>query len=110
MNNPINRRALFKSTLALTGGLTISSSLVNQLLAAPVSKAEENFSPLVNGKIIRLGSNENPYGPSALARKALQDDMNEFNRYAFEPVQEFKKCWPKRRCIARSYYGSKRLV
>lgn len=91
MNNPINRRAWFKSTLALTGGLTISSSLVNQLLAAPVSKAEENFSPLVNGKIIRLGSNENPYGPSALARKALQDDMNEFNRYAFEPVQEFKK-------------------
>lgn len=91
MNNSINRRTWFKSTLALAGGLTISSSLVNQLLAAPVSKAEENFTPLVNGKIIRLGSNENPYGPSALARKALQDGMNEFNRYAFEPVLEFKK-------------------
>ncbi|MBX2914417.1 MAG: aminotransferase class I/II-fold pyridoxal phosphate-dependent enzyme [Cyclobacteriaceae bacterium] len=91
MNNPINRRAWLKSTLALTGGLTISSALTNQLLAAPVSHAEGSFAPMLNGKITRLGSNENPYGPSALARKALQDGMNEFNRYAFEPVQEFKK-------------------
>jgi histidinol-phosphate aminotransferase len=91
MNNPINRRAWFKSALTLTGGLTVSSTLVNELLAAPVSVAEQNFKPLVNGKVIRLGSNENPYGPSPLARKALQESINEFNRYAFEPVQEFKK-------------------
>lgn len=91
MNKSINRRAWFKSTLALSGGLTISSSLVNQLLAAPVSVAEENFTTVVDEKIIRLGSNENPYGPSALARKAIQQSMNEFNRYAYGAVAEFKK-------------------
>lgn len=91
MNNNLNRRAWLKSTLALTGGLTISSSLANQLLAAPVSHAEGSFTPMLNGNIVRLGSNENPYGPSPLARKALAEAMNEFNRYAFEPVQAFKK-------------------
>ncbi|MBX2897623.1 MAG: histidinol-phosphate aminotransferase family protein [Cyclobacteriaceae bacterium] len=91
MNNNLNRRAWLKSTLALTGGLTISSSWANHLLAAPVSNAEGSFSPLLNGNIVRLGSNENPYGPSPMARKALAEAMNEFNRYAFEPVQAFKK-------------------
>ncbi|MCE7863837.1 MAG: aminotransferase class I/II-fold pyridoxal phosphate-dependent enzyme [Bacteroidetes bacterium CHB5] len=91
MNNTINRRAWFKSALAITGGLTLSSTLTNQLLAAPVSNAEENFIPLLNEKIVRLGSNENPYGPSPLARKALAEATAEFNRYTFELVQEFKK-------------------
>ncbi|MBN8576888.1 MAG: histidinol-phosphate aminotransferase family protein [Cytophagales bacterium] len=91
MNNSINRRTWFKSSLALTGGLAISASWVNQLLASPVSTAEGEFIPSANGHIVRLGSNENPYGPSALARKALQQGMGEFNRYAFEPVSEFKK-------------------
>jgi len=91
MNNTINRRAWFKSALAITGGLTLSSTLTNQLLAAPVSHAEENFIPLLNEKIVRLGSNENPYGPSPLARKALAEATAEFNRYTFELVQEFKK-------------------
>ncbi|HRE67492.1 MAG TPA: histidinol-phosphate transaminase [Cyclobacteriaceae bacterium] len=90
MNKSINRRAWFKSTLVLTGGLAVSSSLVNQLLAAPVSEAERLFVP-DNDKLVRLGSNENPYGPSALARKAIQESMNNFNRYAFEHVREFKK-------------------
>jgi histidinol-phosphate aminotransferase len=90
MNKSINRRTWFKSTLALTGGLTVSPFLVNQLLAAPVSEAERLFVP-ANDKLVRLGSNENPYGPSALARKAIQESMNNFNRYAFEHVQEFKK-------------------
>lgn len=91
MSKSINRREWFRSTLALTGGLAVSTSLVNELLAAPVSEAERLFTPGPNGKLIRLGSNENPYGPSALARKAIQESMGEFNRYAFEPVAEFKK-------------------
>ncbi|GIL22666.1 MAG: histidinol-phosphate aminotransferase [Bacteroidota bacterium] len=91
MNNTINRRAWFKSALAITGGLTLSSTFTNQLLAAPVSHAEGNFIPLLNEKLVRLGSNENPYGPSPLARKALAEATAEFNRYTFELVQEFKK-------------------
>lgn len=89
MKNSINRRQWFKSTLALTGA-AVSVSWADQLLAAPVSEAERLFVP-ANGKLVRLGSNENPYGPSALARKAVQESMNEFNRYAFEAVNDFKK-------------------
>lgn len=89
MKTSINRREWFKSTLALTGA-AVSVSWADQLLAAPVSEAEHLFVP-ANGKLVRLGSNENPYGPSALARKAIQESMNEFNRYAFEAVGDFKK-------------------
>ncbi|NJN41074.1 MAG: histidinol-phosphate aminotransferase family protein [Flammeovirgaceae bacterium] len=91
MNN-LSRRNWLKSAIALGVGIPIGLSLSDQLLAGPVSNAERDFTPMLNnGKLIRLGSNENPYGPSAKARKAVQEAMNEFNRYAFEPVSEFKK-------------------
>jgi histidinol-phosphate aminotransferase len=34
--------------------------------------------------LIRLRSNENPYGPSPLARKAIADNVNMSNRYSWE--------------------------
>lgn len=92
MENQLSRRDWLKSSLGLTAGLVASSSLASQLLAAPVSKAEKNHRSFANGeKLVRLGSNENPYGPSARARKALIEAMGEFNRYAFEHVNAFKK-------------------
>ncbi len=91
MTNNLSRRNWLKSTLGLSAGMLVASSWADQLLAGPVSKAEalHRFAP--GGKLIRLGSNENPYGPSELARKAIADTMSEFNRYAFESVQDFKK-------------------
>lgn len=87
----LSRRDWLKSSFGLTAGAIATSSLASQLLAAPVSEAERFHVPAVNGKLVRLGSNENPYGPSAMARKAIADAMSEFNRYAFEPVGELKK-------------------
>ena len=37
--------------------------------------------PLPVEEMIRLGSNENPHGPSPLARKAMMDAVNTSNRY-----------------------------
>lgn len=65
-------------------------SLVQELMAAPMSRAEMEFS-LLNGKLIRLGSNENPYGPSAKAREAIQKSAGEGNRYGFEQSDEIRQ-------------------
>lgn len=40
---------------------------------------------------IRLSSNENPYGPSDRARKAIQRVISEANRYTFQAAVELKK-------------------
>ncbi|MCU0358962.1 MAG: histidinol-phosphate aminotransferase family protein [Cyclobacteriaceae bacterium] len=87
-----SRRQWLKAALAAGAGLPLSLSLAEQLMAAPVSRAERlhGIEPLVNGKLIRLGSNENPYGPSEKARKAIIESMSEGNRYAHGVVQELR--------------------
>lgn len=87
-----SRRNWLKSAAGLTAGMVITSAWADQLLAAPVSRAEEYLNPLLaEGKLVRLGSNENPYGPSAKARKALAAAMDEFNRYSGDTVGELRK-------------------
>jgi len=92
MNTLQSRRNWLKSSLGLTAGLMITPALADQLLAAPVSRAEESLMWLSppNGKLVRLGSNENPYGPSARARAAIQEAMSEFNRYPFGQVNQLR--------------------
>lgn len=60
-------------------------------MAAPVSQAEKLHGVFRPGKLVRLGSNENPYGPSAKAREAIKASIAEHNRYSFGEAQEFKK-------------------
>lgn len=92
MNKSINRRDWFKSTLALTAGFAITPALVNSLMAGPVSRAEREFykSARLNGGKVRLNSNENPYGPSEKAKKAVLDILTEGNRYAFAEMTELR--------------------
>lgn len=87
----LSRRNWLKSAVALGAGIPIGLTLSEQLLAGPVSRAELEHPFIASEKLIRLGSNENPYGPSAKARKAVQEAMGEFNRYAFEPVGALRK-------------------
>ncbi len=93
MKTHFSRRDWFKSALTLTGGLAFSSSIVNELMAAPMSKAEEAFfkSKVSSIQKVRLNSNENPYGPSAKAKKAVMESLTEGNRYAFNELEELKK-------------------
>jgi histidinol-phosphate aminotransferase len=87
-----NRRDWLKSTLSLAAGVPIGISLSQQLMAAPVSEVERQrlAKPLLSPIKIKLNSNENPYGPSDKARKALQEIIAQGNRYAFDVQEEMK--------------------
>jgi len=89
----ISRRDWFKSSLALTAGLTVTPAFVQNLMAAPVSEAERAFfkQSKTAGAKVRLNSNENPYGPSEKAKKAVMQILSEGNRYAFSELEDLKK-------------------
>lgn len=93
MKTQLNRRDWFKSTLALTAGFTVTSAFTEKLMAAPMSEAERAFFGLGNksNQKVRLNSNENPYGPSEKARKAVIEVLSQANRYAFNELEELKK-------------------
>jgi histidinol-phosphate aminotransferase len=89
-----SRRDWLRTTLAMAAGLPVATGLASQLMAAPVSHAERNFfglNPLLPPMKIRLGSNENPYGPSDKAKQAIQQMVSEANRYPFQAVTEFRE-------------------
>ncbi|MEI9909810.1 MAG: hypothetical protein WDO71_09140 [Bacteroidota bacterium] len=41
--------------------------------------------------IIKLSSNENPHGPSPMARKAMMDAVNGSNRYPWEVTTKLRE-------------------
>ena len=93
MKTQLNRRDWFKSTFALTAGIALTSSLTKELMAAPLSEAERSFFGLKtnDAQKVRLNSNENPYGPSDKAKKAVIESLSRGNRYAFNELEELKK-------------------
>lgn len=89
----ISRRDWFKSSFAITAGLTVTPALVQSLMAAPVSEAERQFfaTAKLNGQKVRLNSNENPYGPSEKSKEAVKQSLSQGNRYAFNELEELRK-------------------
>ncbi len=95
MSNSLNRRNWIKSSAMMAGGLAFLSTAANKLAAAPVirklnsSSGDEFLSeaqiaaqtPV--GLKARLNANENPFGPSPAAKKAIQDTIDESFRYPF---------------------------
>ncbi|ANE50299.1 pyridoxal phosphate-dependent aminotransferase [Flavisolibacter tropicus] len=75
MSSTIHRRSLLK----LTSLLAIGSAL---------TKADVYASDFTNQRFaegpIRLTSNENPYGPSPMARRAMADAITQSNRYPWD--------------------------
>jgi len=103
MKNSLSRRNWFKSTVALSTGLAFSSSLLDKLMAAPMSAAEVDFySKAYNGKA-RLNSNENPYGPSEKAKQAIMQILTEANRYPFAAIEDFKEVLAKKEGVPKEY-------
>jgi len=88
----LSRRDWIRSTLALTTGMTLTSGMAASLMAAPVSKAEEEFfkTPKPTLKKIRLDSNENPYGPSQKVKDAIIKILPEINRYPITEMDDLK--------------------
>ncbi|MCK6617203.1 MAG: histidinol-phosphate aminotransferase family protein [Cyclobacteriaceae bacterium] len=99
----VSRRSWLKSAVALGAGIPLSISLTEELMAAPVSHAEKLHGVFRPGKLIRLGSNENPYGPSAKAREAITASITEHNRYSFAESQEFKKVLAEKEGVSPDY-------
>jgi histidinol-phosphate aminotransferase len=101
----ISRRDWFKSSLALTAGFSVTPSLVQSLMAAPVSNAEKIFfeASKLNGAKVRLNSNENPYGPSEKAKKAVMQSLSEGNRYAFNELEAMRKMLADKEGVDPSY-------
>jgi histidinol-phosphate aminotransferase len=86
MANSINRRNWIKSSAMMAGGLAFFSGTISKLAAMPVVK---KFSPSAAGLSdqaalsaappvlkARLLANENPFGPSPAAKKAIQDAID----------------------------------
>ncbi len=92
MKPTLSRRDWFKSSFALGAGLALTPAMLESLMAAPVSNAERihGIEPPLQNKLVKLGSNENPYGPSPKARQAILDVMNQGNRYPFAEINEMK--------------------
>ena len=94
MGNIISRRTLLKRSALLAGGLPFAGSLLNQLQAAP-SVNGHAFTPFasegwsereialnaVEPLKARLFANENPFGPSDVAKKAITDTLPVACRY-----------------------------
>ncbi len=79
MTDSANRRYWFKQTALALAGLSISPALL-----ATAGKAN-------NGTGIWLDSNENAYGPSPLARKAILETYLQSNRYPDKNIESLKQ-------------------
>lgn len=77
-----NRRNWLKQTSLGIVGLGI---IPFESFAVPT---KEDLIEEKNVSLIRLRSNENPYGPSVLARNAMSDSINVSNRYDWELTDE----------------------
>ena len=86
MGNLTRRQILLGGSAIVGAGLTpvipattgsSASSLISTALGANLPKPDQP---------IRLSSNENPYGPSRVALKAIAKNMHLTNRYADEPA------------------------
>ncbi len=105
MRNQLNRRDWLKSTFALTAGFTMTSSLASQLMASPMSRAEELFAPGISKTplLAKLNFNENPYGPSEKAKQAIIQSLSQSNRYAIQELDELKSLLAKKEGVTPDY-------
>lgn len=103
MKTSLSRRDWFKSTVALSAGFALSASMFDRIMAAPMSVAEKDFySKALSGKV-RLNSNENPYGPSEKAKKAIMDILSEANRYPFNAGDDLKAILAKKEGVTKEH-------
>ena len=96
MSNSLNRRNWIKSSALMAGGVAFLSSTVNKLAAMPLVRkmrtgntmlAEEAALMQVPAPMkARLMANENPFGPSAAAKKAITDSLDTSYQYTFAQI------------------------
>jgi histidinol-phosphate aminotransferase len=96
MSNSLNRRNWIKTSAMLAGGVAFLSGTVNKLAAMPLIRkirtgntmlAEETALMQAPAAMkARLMANENPFGPSAAAKKAITDSLDTSYQYTFAQI------------------------
>ncbi len=87
-----SRREWFKSSIGL-GGLMMSPTI---LTAEEIKK----YNPRPLSDIVKLSSNENPYGPSERVRKAILDSFDDACRYPYEYILELQNILAKKHNVS----------
>ncbi len=98
MSNEMNRRNWLKASTLLTGGLTFLSGSLSSLaghaappyMPSPRLLSDEEFEKeIVKPQLkARLFANENPFGPSEKAKKAIIDSLSTSYQYPFMQAKE----------------------
>ncbi|TAD85720.1 MAG: histidinol-phosphate aminotransferase family protein [Bacteroidetes bacterium] len=88
MNNELGRRHWLKQTVMAAAGLGLSTQIFGR--HSGCAEDELPFNNSTNSPI-RIGSNENPYGPSALAKAAMMQAVAKSNRYPWETTTLLRK-------------------
>lgn len=99
--NSMNRRNWLKTTALFTGGLTMLPPALSRLQAAPVAPVASNSTAYANDLAVgpklpvnlkaRLFANENPFGPSPNAKKAIMDSMLTSYQYPIKLIPELEE-------------------
>ena len=87
-----SRREWFKSSIGL-GGLMITPSI---LTAEEIKK----YNPRPLSDIVKLSSNENPYGPSERVRNAIIDSFEDACRYPYEYILKLQNILAKKHNVS----------
>lgn len=98
----MHRREWLRSALALTSGVTIAAGFTEKVAAMPLSFAEWTMAG-VSASAVRLNANENPFGPSDKAKKAILDVISQGNRYPFDLIAEFKELLAKKEGVTTEH-------
>ena len=102
MANLINRRSLLKRGVFLTGGFTILPGIFNQTEARPFFQQPARNRSFFNSDQIafettppdikaRLLANENPFGPSEKAKKAIQEALSTCYQYPIDGMRALEQ-------------------
>jgi histidinol-phosphate aminotransferase len=103
MGNTISRRQLLRRGALLAGGLSFAGSLLNKVQASPVITPGHTPSfpevwteneMIVDVPVVlkaRLNANENPFGPSDKAKKAIEEALPLSYQYPFRSMGDLVK-------------------
>ncbi len=96
----MDRRQWLKSTsigggFALLGGLEIANALTTEEIT--------KFNPRPLTKLIRLSSNENPYGPSEKVRNAITSAFEHSCRYPYAYADELAEILAKKEGVTKDH-------
>jgi histidinol-phosphate aminotransferase len=99
MPSTLARRQWLKRSALAAAGLSLGSQLFSRGFCAAESAADADFlkqngfNPFNESasEVIRIGSNENPYGPSPLAQAAMNTAVAQSNRYPWENTKVLRK-------------------